>query len=483
MRSVSLLHISLAVVTCTLGFNSPVDAQPAGYEGYQVVEIEIADEAELETLRGLRQLGRGFQVWSETARIGSNEVRVSPTARRQLDKSELCYEVAIDDLQHYLDGLYAGAGEEEFFNSLRTYDEHVQFMTDLATTYPNLAEMFNVGFSVRGREMWALRITGEGDVKPGVFFHGAEHGNEQAPASVVAYVAHHLLTNYDSDPEVKELVDHAEWYLMPIMNPDGYIAYDRWNAHGVDLNRNWDGPGCCEDPWGGPYPFSEPETAAVRDFLLAHPKVRVHVDLHGYVPWIMWVWGHIPDHSPDHARFESVGIVLRQGISDAGGGWYDIGTIYDVAYWVSGCSTNYTYGELSLWAFALEVVDATMPTICEEFLSSMLYFGEWIWDTDCNGNGVDDPEDISNGTSRDCNSTQVPDECEAIDSGDFDADGNVELDDFAAFTECMAGPDTMPHPPMLECVVACLAAFDLDLDNDVDFGDFAVFQALFNRAP
>ena len=479
MLRIRSLCIRLVVVACVLGITASAYAQPTGYEGYQVVRIKMTSDAELETLRGLEALGRGFQVWSDAVRIGSVEVRVAPAAQPALDASGLRYEVITEDLQQHIDKLFSGSRERGFFDSLRTYEEHVQFMNDLVAAHPDLAEMINVGFSVLGRPMWALRITGTGDIKPSVMYHGAEHGNEQATASVVAYVAHHLLTHYDTDPEVAALVDHVEWFLLPVMNPDGYVAYDRWNAHGVDLNRNWDGPGSGQDPWGGPYPFSEPETVAMRDFFLAHPEVRVHVDLHGYVPWIIWAWGHTPDPCPDHARFESLGIEFRDRIYAAGGGWYDIGSIYNIAGYISGCYTNYSYGELGLWAFGIEVVDAQMPDICEEFLSSMLYLGEWIWDTDCNGNGVDDTEEILNGTSYDCNGTGVPDECELIDAYDFDADGVVGPTDFAAFIDCTAGPGLAPDPHLPECVGACFGAFDSDDDTDVDLVDFSGFQIVF----
>ena len=39
--------------------------------------------------------------------------------------------------------------------------------------------------------------------------------------------------------------------------------------------------------------------------------------------------------------------------------------------------------------------------------------------TDCNGNGIDDAEDISMGTSQDCDGDGVPDECQS------DTDGTV----------------------------------------------------------
>ncbi|MFH0982498.1 MAG: hypothetical protein V2A79_13310, partial [Planctomycetota bacterium] len=100
--------------------------------------------------------------------------------------------------------------------------------------------------------------------------------------------------------------------------------------------------------------------------------------------------------------------------------------------------------------------------------------------TDCNTNDIPDECDIADGTSLDCNGTAVPDECEAIAAGDFDADGAVNLDDYAAFADCLAGPGAAPDPALPQCVAACLAAFDSDGAGDVDLEDFAVFQVGFS---
>ncbi len=97
---------------------------------------------------------------------------------------------------------------------------------------------------------------------------------------------------------------------------------------------------------------------------------------------------------------------------------------------------------------------------------------------DCNNNWVADECDIDAGTSKDCNATGVPDECEAIASGDFDANGRVDLHDFAEFLVCRAGPGTWPVPGQSECANACIAAFDIDYDADVDLEDFARFEVV-----
>ncbi len=74
-----------------------------------------------------------------------------------------------------------------------------------------------------------------------------------------------LITEYSNGTEeFQSLVENLDWYIMPFMNPDGYV-YSRktenmWRKSrsgpfqncdedrepfGVDINRNWD------DNWGG----------------------------------------------------------------------------------------------------------------------------------------------------------------------------------------------------------------------------------------
>jgi carboxypeptidase T len=63
---------------------------------------------------------------------------------------------------------------------------------------------------------------------------------------------------------------------------------------GVDLNRNYPfmfgidnyGSGGAEDPcrldYRGPSPFSEPETANIRDFVQKWPNIKVAINIHAY---------------------------------------------------------------------------------------------------------------------------------------------------------------------------------------------------------
>jgi len=107
---------------------------------------------------------------------------------------------------------------------------------------------------------------------------GDIHGGYEANTQVLAeQLLEHFLAHPGDVPQ-----DVSLW-IVPTMNPDGLANDTRWNANDVDLNRNTDTDldGCGGNDWspdtvglegaypgaGGPYPFSEPETRAVRGFL------------------------------------------------------------------------------------------------------------------------------------------------------------------------------------------------------------------------
>lgn len=94
---------------------------------------------------------------------------------------------------------------------------------------------------------------------------GGMHGDEAATIE--------LVRNFQPGPG-------AAAALLPVANPDGAERATRYNARGVDLNRNfsfnWRPDGI--EP-GGPAPWSEPETCALRDFILAWKPTRI-VSLH-----------------------------------------------------------------------------------------------------------------------------------------------------------------------------------------------------------
>lgn len=65
-------------------------------------------------------------------------------------------------------------------------------------------------------------------------------------------------------------------------------------------------------------------------------------------------------------------------------------------------------------------------------------------------------------------------------NGDYDRDGDTDCDDLAHLADCLWGPDLMPAPPLPAGAIDCQAAFDFDVDEDVDLVDCGGFQMAFD---
>ena len=107
--------------------------------------------------------------------------------------------------------------------------------------YPEIVELVSIGESVLGRDIWCLRITNERntDDKLSCLIDGCIHGCEWEAGEACLYLAEYLLINFGANETITHLVNSSEIYLIPLVNPDGRQQDDRFNDHGIDLNRNF----------------------------------------------------------------------------------------------------------------------------------------------------------------------------------------------------------------------------------------------------
>jgi len=115
------------------------------------------------------------------------------------------------------------------FKHYHTPDESLVLMRLWAQKYPDLVEIYSVGKSFEGRDIWQMTITnrktGKDTDKPAFFIEGGRHAGESTGSEATLYFINHVLTNYGSDPAITRLVDTKALYCKPHNNPDGNMLY------------------------------------------------------------------------------------------------------------------------------------------------------------------------------------------------------------------------------------------------------------------
>jgi carboxypeptidase D len=235
------------------------------------------------------------------------------------------------------------------------YDDLLAEMIQLAADYSEIARLDTLGESRQGRKILCMKVSDnvcEDEAEPEIMLDGATHGDEWITEEVVLFMIHHLLENYGTDPEITDLVDTRETFLVPMVNPDGVTARSRYNNAGVDLNRdygyNWEG-------WGGSTsPFSQPELKAMWSLHHDHQYVLC-VSYHSGTQYISLPWSYHPDATMDDDHYRHISAEYS---STSG---YPYGQGYHVMYEIHGSSKDTFYGCVGALGWTIEVSYTKTP--------------------------------------------------------------------------------------------------------------------------
>ena len=248
----------------------------------------------------------------------------------------------------------------------------------LADAHPGIAQIVQLGRSEEGRPIWALRIRASGTPTLGWRILGDHHGDEPSSGVLALSVAEHILDRYGNDPEVTELVDADEIWIAPMVNPDGVIQRSRYNANGVDLNRNYSHEWSASEFRAGSGPFSEAEPRAIR----AHgtwTALGAGLSLHSGETNIGWVWNHTATPTTDASLLEDMALVYSDEC-DMPGFWITNGAEW---YPTQGDTNDWAYGRHGVLDFTVEVsllktppADA-LPGIIDAHIPAVMAFLQW----------------------------------------------------------------------------------------------------------
>ncbi|PVG02522.1 putative carboxypeptidase [Serendipita vermifera] len=285
--------------------------------------------------------------------------------------------------------LAGGLATPAWFNAYHPYADHLTFLSNLAAAYPNNAKVVIGGTSVEGRAITGINIFGSSGsgTKPAIIWHSNVHAREWISSMVTEYIAYQLLTNYGNSTEVKGYVDKYDFYIFPVVNPDGFVYSQTTNrmwrknrqspssgssCYGRDINRNWnvhwsDTGGAstspCAEDYKGQAAFDAPETKTLAAFINSRANstqgAKMYIDWHSYSQMFFTPYGFsctlVP---PDNTELTALAKGFTTSLKAVYGTSYTYGSSCKTIYKTTGSSDDYTYDVSKIkYSFSTELRD------------------------------------------------------------------------------------------------------------------------------
>ncbi|XP_068620166.1 carboxypeptidase B-like [Battus philenor] len=263
-----------------------------------------------------------------------------------------------------------------------SYASIQDFIETMASKHSELIKLQTLGSSYQGRKMKLVKISQNHNAgNPIIFIDAGIHAREWVAPAMAIYLIQRLVM----DPEARrsELFG-VDWYILPVVNPDGYEytraskAHRMWRktrskspyaeCYGVDGNRNygfyWAVSGVSKNPcdmetYAGYKPFSEPETQMVRDVMLANAnRMKLYVSLHSYGQYLVYPWGYTADYLPKQwKKLDALARRVSAAVEKAGGKPF---RVMSAGQWypAAGGSDDFAFGAAHVpYSYTMELTD------------------------------------------------------------------------------------------------------------------------------
>lgn len=352
-------------------FNNGLEVDHFGYEQKKYFTAEVSDEE----IALLKKNKVKFEYIIED--LEENLAKYNAEIDKKAAKNA---KVNVATPANFALGSYAG-----FY----TFAELQTILDQMRTLYPNLiSAKSSIGTSIEGRPIFMVKISDNPDAdeaEPEMFWNAVHHAREPMSMSQLIFTMWHLLENYNTDNDIKTLLNSTEIYIVPCVNPDGYVYNQTTNpngggmwrknrknngngTYGVDINRNYgfqwgydnvgSSPTTSSDTYRGPSAFSEPETQTIRNFCNAH-TFTLSMDFHSYGNYCIYPYGYMNTNpNPELSLFQQMGAFFTVENSYVHGS-----AVQTVNYTANGAGDDWKYGEQTtkpkIYSFTPEIGAST----------------------------------------------------------------------------------------------------------------------------
>ncbi len=404
----------LSLVIFPIVLLSVVQAYPQGTEKYSRVKV-YADKTQL---KNLHSKGIAFD---EMAERNDNYFIGDFSAKEiaLMKQDRLRIEIIIDDLtQDFLkrnkeasvnanEAMRTGGTPPGFtygsMGGYLTFSQMVTELDELKTMYPNLiTTKSSIGTTGEGRDVWMVKISDDPDTEDpseeGVYYGGLYHAREPISMVSLIYFMQYILSQYGTDPEITCLINNRELYFVPCANPDGYVYNQTTNpagggfwrknrrnngngTFGVDLNRNFsynwgfDNNGSSPTPsaedYRGPSAASEPEIAAIQNFINAK-ELTVALNNHTYGNKVIMPFMYNSSQTGNETHYTGLASSLTFENAFQYGKQFQL-----MGYNANGTADDWMHGSRGLYSYTVETgheadgfwpVQSKIISVCEKNL-------------------------------------------------------------------------------------------------------------------
>ncbi|XP_058450685.1 zinc carboxypeptidase-like isoform X2 [Malaya genurostris] len=342
------------------------------FDYHRVYEVFIDNSDQLVELQNMESSLDHYIFWESPVQTNMKVRIVVPPHRaksfeRKVLRLNLENTIVIDNVQEVIDNERPSRRKREGFGweDYYTLDEMYAWFDELVSEYGSVLKIEQYGESYEERDMKALVLSKQPN-NPGIFLESHIHAREWITSATTTWILNELLTS--NDPEVQYLAENFDWYILPVVNPDGlhYTKHDNrmWRknrnpysilCYGVDLNRNFPGHWMeggasnnpCSDVFAGPEAGSEIETKNVMNYFLKYKaNIDLYLSFHSYGQYMLLPYGFENAEKADNYYdwmdiTEAAAITLSQRNNT----FYTIGTTADVLYVASGLSIDWAHSE------------------------------------------------------------------------------------------------------------------------------------------
>ncbi|OLL23582.1 putative metallocarboxypeptidase ECM14 [Neolecta irregularis DAH-3] len=313
---------------------------------------------------------------------------------------------------------------ETYFSNYQSLDTIYIWMDFLRALYPDLVDIIELGNSYEGRKIQGIKLNGtppkEGKKKKTILINGAQHAREWISVSTVSYLASALVSGYNQDNDIKNMLDDFDWVFFPTLNVDGYVysfEVDRlWRKNrqptgfpfctGIDLNRDWGfkwpeeedslGVNPCSERYQGETPFQAIESKLLAEYignLKDHDhEVIGYLDFHSYAQKILYPFAYDCATTPPNLEdLEELAIGAARAIKQSNYQHYEVESACDYDDYGDkngGSAVDWIYNQGAHFSYIIKLRDTGTHGFLlppdeiipcgEEILSMTKFFSKFI---------------------------------------------------------------------------------------------------------